>query len=44
MISPVISLHQVNTAHQLGLPVVATPIAVDGMHAVDGLDVCCLTA
>ena len=30
---------KVNTAHQLGLPVVATPIAVDGMHAVDGLDV-----
>ena len=27
---------KINTAHQLGVPVVSTPIAVDGMHAVDG--------
>ena len=27
---------KVNTAHQLGVPVVCTSIAVDGMHATDG--------
>ena len=27
---------KVNTAHQLGVPVVATPMAVAGMHAIDG--------
>lgn len=30
---------KVNTAHQLGVPVVCTPIAVDGMHAIDGVHV-----
>ena len=30
---------KVNTAHQLGVPVVATPVAVDGMHAFDGTHV-----
>jgi len=30
---------KVNTAHQLGVPVVATPVAVDGMHAIEGTHV-----
>ena len=30
---------KVNSAHQLGVPVVCTSIAVSGMHATDGKDV-----
>jgi glycosyltransferase involved in cell wall biosynthesis len=30
---------KINTAHQLGVPVVCTPVAADGMHAVHGRDV-----
>lgn len=30
---------KVNTAHQLGVPVVCTAVAADGMHAVHGRDV-----